>query len=73
MYVAFFEDNYIFVHNFNISSRSYQPIPWNYNKYLAGRGAEDRVPTYEAECRGPRKTNAQWLTFFQHDHFLQSD
>ena len=27
MYVAFFEDNYIFVDNFNTSSQSYQPIP----------------------------------------------
>ena len=27
MYVTFFEDNYIFVDNFNTSSRSYHPIP----------------------------------------------
>ena len=30
MYIAFFKDNYIFVNNFNTSSRSYKPIPGNY-------------------------------------------
>ena len=40
-----FEDNYIFVDNFNISARSYQPIPWNCNNktYVAeGRWAQKK-------------------------------
>ena len=46
MYVAFFEDNYIFVDNFNTSSQSYQPIPWNCNnKILGTKGLRGRRPT----------------------------
>ena len=43
MYVVFFK--YIFVENFNTSSRSHQPITWNCNDKILG--AEG--PTYGAE------------------------
>ena len=53
MYVVFLK--YIFVQNFNTSSESHQPIPWNCNvKFMGPRG---RRPTYGAEGQGPRKTN----------------
>ena len=48
MYVAFFEDNYIFVDNFNTSSQWYQPIPWNCNDKIWGaegpRAEENKYP-----------------------------
>ena len=48
MYIAFFEDNYIFVDNFNTSSRSYQPIPWNCNYKIweaeGPRAEENKYP-----------------------------
>ena len=34
MYVVFLK--YIFVENFNTSSRSHQPIPWNFNNEILG-------------------------------------
>ena len=50
MYVVFLK--YIFVENFNTSSRSHQPIPWNCNdKSLVAEGPRDRGPTYGAEGR----------------------
>ena len=53
MYVVFLK--YILVENFNTSTRSHQPIPWNCND--KNLGADDRGLTYGAEGRGPRKTN----------------
>ena len=58
MHVAFFEDNYIFVDNFNISSRSYQPISWNYNHKIwaaeGPRGREPRVNIWDWGLRGEK-------------------
>ena len=43
MYVVFLK--YTFVENFNISSRSHQPIPWNSNdKILGAEGREKQIP-----------------------------
>ena len=50
MYVAFFEDNYIFVGNFNTSSQLYQPVRWNCkNKIWGTKGLRDRRPTVEKD------------------------
>ena len=52
MYVVFLK--YIFVENFNTSSRSHQPIPWNCNNKILGaegrhmgpraKGQEKQIP-----------------------------
>ena len=48
MYVVFLK--YIFVENFNTSSRSHQPVPWNCNdKILGAKG-----PRAEGRHMGPR-------------------
>ena len=53
MYVVFLK--YIFVENFNTSSRSHQLIPWNCNdKVLGAEGTRAAL-----WGRVPRKTNTQ--------------
>ena len=48
MYIVFFEDNYIFVNNFNTSPRSYKCIPWNCNnKVWRAEGQEKQIPGIE--------------------------
>ena len=62
IYVAFFEDNCIFVDNLILhpdhNSLFLETITIKFRE-PRGRGVEGRGPTYGAGGRGPRKTNTR--------------